>query len=131
MAGEEGEGGNKGILITLIVILVMVIIYALMASPAERERLLGPITYERYLIQTTPGELTPIPATTYKLSHSLGTIEPNFAPTSIVEALAGQMTLKRSLIQNQDAKFTILLNKTDSLLQGWNLQFQLLMATKN
>lgn len=122
MARESS--GNKGPLLILIIVLVMVIIYALSVNPAEREKLLGTITYERALVDTVPGEIVPIPKTTYTLEHKLATVEPNFSPIPIPQALSGQITLKRSLIQNQGASFTIDVNKTD--LAAARLEFNVL-----
>jgi len=122
MARESS--GNKGPLLILIIVLVMVIVYALSVNPAEREKLLGTITYERALVDTVPGEIVPIPKTTYTLEHGLATVEPNFSPIPIPQALSGQITLKRSLIQNQGASFTMDVNKTD--LAAARLEFNVL-----
>lgn len=115
-------GGNITPLIILIVVLVMVIIYAITVTPAEREKLLGTISYERDLVNTVPGDITPIPKTTYKLSHDLSAAEPNFSPLPISQVMSGQITLKRSIINNQGAKFSIDVNKTD--LSSAKLEFE-------
>ncbi len=113
MADNSLLGGNIAPLIILIAVLSMVIVYAISVSPAERENLLGTISYERALVNTVPGVITPIPATTYKLTHKLADVEVNFAPLSEPQALATQISVSHSLLSHRDAAFAVDINKTD------------------
>jgi len=113
MAEDSMLGGSVGPLMILFVILGMIIFYALVVSPVERESLLGTIQYEREAINTTPGEITPIPAATFRLAHNLADIEANFAPQAIPLILSSQITVKHSALRNQDIKYVIDMNKTN------------------
>lgn len=113
MAQDSLLGGNIGPLLILFVILGMVIVYALIVSPVEREKLIGTIPYERDAINTVPGEIIPIPSATYKLTHDLADVEANFAPQAIPQILSAQITITRSTISNKDAKYAIDVNKTN------------------
>jgi hypothetical protein len=123
MAKASVLGGSIGPLLILFVILGSIILYAIVVSPVERERVFGKMPYERDVINTIPGEIIPMPQTTYSLTRNLASVKANFAPQPISHPLSAQITVKHTMLSDQDAKFTIELNKTN--LVDADLEFEI------
>jgi len=117
-------GGQIGPFIILLAILGGIVFYVITVSPAERERMIGPVTYERYALNVEPGLVTGMPASPLKMSHELGVVDLDFSPISNPKSLSQQLIVSRSILIDKPAIFSVSVAKTE--LSSASLDFTVL-----
>ncbi|HKZ50118.1 MAG TPA: hypothetical protein VJ110_03900 [Candidatus Nanoarchaeia archaeon] len=100
-----------GPVILLLVIAAAVLLYAISVPPVERERLLGPIFYERVALDVSPGEVQGTTPFTIQGMHDLAGIVVDFSPIPSPTVLSDQISVSRSLASDNSAAFNVNVNK--------------------
>lgn len=105
--------GQIGPFIILLVLLGGIIFYVISINPVEREAIIGPILYERYVLDTQPGLVEATPLTTYKVSKDLGISYLDYSPIPTPKILSEQISIKRSATTNTQTAFPVNINKQE------------------
>lgn len=108
----------------LLLIAGAVIFYALLAPPAERERAIGPVFYERVAFDVSPGSIVPTPTSTLSGVHDLSSIRVDFSPNEIPTQLTDQVRVRRSAAFDDSATFIVSADK--EAMTGAFLDFEVL-----
>ena len=129
MATSRAQEGVYAPFIILIALLVGIVAYVIVTTPAEREALIGPIYSERAALDISPGLVKGMPAKSYGLEHELPSIELDCTPISKENLLSSRVLVECSGFSNKQAQYVISVNKSD--FAGASLSFNVVSRTGN
>ncbi|MEM4714284.1 MAG: hypothetical protein QXQ79_01945 [Candidatus Nanoarchaeia archaeon] len=103
--------GELAPFIILIAFLAAVIVFAIIITPEEREKLIGPTYYERTILEVTPGFIKAAPIKTYTYEYPLSDLDIDYSEISEPQKIISKATIYRSLISDKPAIFPIKFSK--------------------